>query len=314
MDAKPSIFRKEAIEHYQRATQQEGELLRLSPAWTQWGYGLLLAALAVGLVFGVAGTLFEYASGPAVVRVEGRTDLTVPVAGVVASVRVHPGQRVSAGQTLLSFAADEEQGTVDRLQREFELQLVRYLRNPSDTAARQALTTLRAERELALTRLAFRSIRAPFEGVVGDVRIQPGQFLAAGSRVLSLVATEAPVYLMAFLPGRYRPFLVPGMPLRAELDGFHYDYHQLTIESVGDQIIGPGELKRFLGPDLSDALEVEGPLILVRARMPAGSFHHGGRMFAYFDGMPARVEARVRSEVILLTLVPGLKGLFSDER
>ncbi|AKQ65939.1 hypothetical protein A176_002851 [Myxococcus hansupus] len=314
MEGKPSIFRKEAIDHYQRAVRVEGELLELSPEWTRWGYVMLVALVVLALFYSIVGTLFEYASGPALVRVEGRTDLTAPSAGVVSAVLVHPGQRVEEGQALVTFDANEERTALSRIQQEFDLQLVRYLRNPSDTAARQALTSLRAERESASARLELRSIRAPFTGVVGDVRIQPSQYLTPGALVMSMMADEAPAYLLAFLPGRYRPFLHPGMSLRAELDGFQYDYHELLIDSVGDQIIGPGEFKRFLGPDLSDTLELTGPIVLVRARLPSSSFVHGGRQFAYFDGMPARVEARVRSESILMTLIPGLRGLVLDER
>ncbi len=313
VEGKSSIFRKEAIEHYQRGPRLEGELLRLAPGWTRWAYWLLLSILVTGLLYSVLGTLYEYASGPALVRVEGRTDLTVPAAGVVSTVWVQPGQRVEAGQMLVSFLSEEEQNTQARIQREFDLQLVRYLRSPSDTAARQALTALRAERELAQARLEARTLRAPFAGVVGDLRIQPGQYLASGTRALSLMESEAPVFLLAFLPGHYRPFLRPGMPLRVELDGFRYDYRELTIESVGDQIIGPAELGRYLGPDLAGAVEVKGPIVLVRAHMPSSSFVNSGQVLGYFDGMPARAEARVRTEVILMALLPGLRGLFTDD-
>ncbi|MCY1077790.1 efflux RND transporter periplasmic adaptor subunit [Archangium lansingense] len=308
---KPSLFRKEALEHHQRGVQPpKGDVLRLSPAWTVWAYWLLVAVLAEAFVLGVVGTISEYASGPALVRLEGRTDLTVPMASMVAQVHVQPGQRVREGALLVSFQAEEERSALTRLQSEFESHLVRYLRDPSDVAARQALTSLRAERELARTRLEARSLRAPFAGLVGDVRIQPGQYLTPGTRALSLASEQTPVMLQAFLPGSYRPLLRPGMSLRVELNGFRYAWSELVIESVGDQVIGPGELKRYLGPELADAVEVQGPIVLVKARLPS-SFEENGRTLDYFDGMPARVEARVRTESILMTLIPGLKGLFS---
>jgi multidrug resistance efflux pump len=176
-----------------------------------------------------------------------------------------------------------------------------------------ALTALQAEQELAQARLAARSLRAPVAGVVGDLRIQPGQFLPAGSRVAALVGDDAPVYLLAFLPGYYRPYLRPGMSLRVELSGFRHDYREVPIESVGDEIIGPGELKRYLGPDLEGAIQVEGPIVLVRARLPSRTFMRHGRELGFFEGMPAHAEVAVRAEPIVLTLIPGLKALFPHD-
>lgn len=308
-----SPFRKEALEYSRTAGREQGDVLQLSPAWSRWTYHVLVWLLLSGFVYCLAGRVNTYASGPALIRVEGRTDLTLPIPSVVATVQVVPGQRVEVGQSLVTFRAEDEASTLERLERELELQLIRFMRDPSDGAARQALTSLSAERELAQARVEARTLRAPHAGLVGDVRIQPGQFLPAGTRALSLVAEDAPVTLLALLPGYARPFLRPGMPLRVELDGFRYEYRELTIEAVGDQVIGPAEVRRFLGPDLADAVSVEGPVVLVKANLPSHTFVNEGRVLSYFDGMPSRAEARVRSERILVVLLPALKGLFHHE-
>jgi membrane fusion protein (multidrug efflux system) len=310
---KPSLFRQAALDYFQQGPQREGHVLHISPVWARRAYQLLVVMIGVGVFFCGVGTFYEYASGPALVRMEGRTDLTVPINGIVAAVETLPGQRVEAGQVLVSFVADEERQALGRIRHEFELQLVRYMRDPSDTAAREALTSLRAERELAESRLKARTLTAPFSGVMGDVRIQPGQYLQAGTRALSLFREDARVFLLAFLPGYSRPFLRPGMSLRVELEGFRYDYQELTVESVGEQIIGPTELRRFLGAELADAVRVEGPIVLVRAKVSGQGFQSQGRAFSYFDGMPARAEARLKAESILLVLFPELKGLLPHE-
>ncbi|AEI66308.1 hypothetical protein [Corallococcus macrosporus] len=49
-DGRPSIFRKEALAHYQRVVQDEGDLLRISGRWTRWTFVLLgVFALALTL-------------------------------------------------------------------------------------------------------------------------------------------------------------------------------------------------------------------------------------------------------------------------
>ena len=93
---------------------------------------MLIALLVCAGLYSLLGTIPEYASGPAVVKVEGRSDLTPQQPGIVASVNVKPGQRVEAGQPLVSFLSQEETATLERIQREFELQLVRVLQDPSD--------------------------------------------------------------------------------------------------------------------------------------------------------------------------------------
>lgn len=301
------IFREEALRHHEGA-QQDGDVLRISPSWTRWTYWTLLGLLLAALLYSLLGTLPEYATGPALVKVDGQSQLTVDTPGIVSSVEVRPGQRVEPGQALVRFRSEQEAVSLERIQREFELQLIRVLREPSDESARQALTSLRAEREQAEAREQARTLRAPQAGVVSDLRIRRGQYVAPGESVVSIVGDDVSVSLVALLPGGYRPTLEPGRPLRVELDGFTHEYHTFTIESVGDQIVGPGEIRRFLGPEISDALQLNGPLVVVRARIPASTFSSNGKTFNYFDGMLARADARVRKERILVALVPGLKG------
>ncbi len=306
------IFREEALRHHE-GTHQEGDVLRISPEWTRWTYWTLLGLLLAALVYSLLGTLPEYATGPAVVKVDGQSHLTVDQPGIVSSVEVRPGQRVEKGQALISFRSAEETASLDRIQREFELQLIRVLRDPSDESARQTLTSLRAEREQAVVRQQARTLRAPQAGVVSDLRIRPGQYVTPGEGVVSVLGDNVTVSMVALLPGGYRPTLEPGRPLRVELDGFPHEYQTFTIESVGDQIVGPGEVRRFLGPEIADALQLNGPMVLVRARLPSPTFTSKGRTFNFFDGMLARADARVRKESILVALVPGLKGALGHE-
>ena len=284
--------------------------MRLSPRWARWSYWLLLFALVAAGVFSAVGRVHEYASGPAVIRVEGRLDLTARFDGTVAAVSVQPGQRVIEGQPLVQFFMEQERAERERLQKEFELQLLKLLRDPSDESARQSMSSLRAERELATARLEQRLVRAPRAGIVSDVRIRPGEHLGVGDMILTIVGEDARLSIVAMLPGRYRPRLRPGLPLRFELVGYRYEYRQLYIESVGDEIIGPTEAKRYLGADVADSVTIDGPVVLVRARLPSTRFISDGESYLYFDGLHAYAQARVRSEPIVLTLLPALKVLF----
>jgi len=306
------LFRREALAASKSEQQGEGDPLRISPDWIRWTYRLLLGLVAVGVLYGTLGTVREYASGPAMIRIGGRTELRANAAGAVTSIEVKPGDRVAAQQLLIRFYGADEMAELDRINTEFEQQLINHLRNLADRGAEGALITLRGQRRLAQAHLEERSLRAPHAGVVTDLRVRPGQHLAPGQSLLAVVGEAKRPSAVVLLPGRYRPQLRPGMAMRMELEGYGYAYQHLTVDSVGDQIVGPDEAKRYLGEEVADAVHFEGPVVLVSARLPARTFRAGGRTFEYHGGMWGSAEVEVRSERILFTLLPSLKALFRE--
>ena len=302
------LFRQEAVRYI--AGRDEGDVLRLTDGFTRWTYWLLVAVFVTFVAYCALGTIYEYASGPAVVWMSGRVYITATVTGTVNTIDVRPGQRVEAGELLARFYAAPETAELERLQREFDLQLAKSLRDPADQAARQTLTALRTQKDLAAARLEQLSVRAPEAGVIGDVRIRAGQHLAAGDIVFTLVGDQRRCSILAMLPAHYRPQLHPGASMRFEVTGYRYAYQEMTITSVGTQIIGPSEVKRYLGQEIDDTLTLEGPVVLVEATPPSLSFQVDGRSFDFYHGMNGTAEARVRSESILVALIPGLRVVF----
>ena len=307
MAEQPKLFRSEAIQH-QVAQNARAEVLHVDPRATAWGFRLCLAGLLVILAFLVFGRMNEYASGPAVVRLEGRSTLTSHEAAFVSKVYVMPGAKVREGDLLVQFYSSSEAAELRGASREFDDQLRKLLQHPQDAQAREALVSLRTRRDLAQQRLDERTLRAPFAGVVGDVRVRAGQAVDAGATVLELVAAGSSASLTALLPGRYRPFLAPGKHLRFQLDGFHKRAHELVITQVGDQIVGPSEAARYLGRDLADSLHVDGPVVLVQAQLPAATFEADDDVTLPFaHGMQGRAESAVRNEPLAYVFVPALK-------
>jgi multidrug resistance efflux pump len=309
MTVRSGLFREEA-EKAHEAANEKGAPLALSPRWLSHTYWFIVAAAVVGLAFSFVAKVGEYAEGPAVVRALGRLDLATPTGGIVIAVDVESGARVEAGQTLVRFHTEAERQELEHLDREFELKLVRILLYPHDDSARQSLASLRASRELAAAKLKQRQVVAPQAGVVRNLRIRPGQMLAAGDLVLTLVdETEASFSIVALVPGQFRPMLKVGMPVRFELEGYPQIASQLVVESVGDEAIGPTEARRYLGQELGDALPVQGSLVLVRARLPEATFRWKGETFRYYDGIPGKVDVRVRSLRLAAMLFPAFEEL-----
>lgn len=304
------LFRREAVD-YQRQGGARGDVLRLTPRSliaTQW---LLALALVVGLYYAFAGQIDEHAAGPAVVFVDGLNELTAPRAGVVASVEVAPGEQVEQGQALVRMVSSTETAELETVERELADQLAKLLADPSDAVARESMVSLRSRRELARLSLERQVMRAPLSGTVGDVRVRPGQLVEPGMPVVSVHSEHAGARLMAMLPGRYRPLLHPGGRLRFVADGFPREVHGLAIERVGDQIIGPVDAARYLGLDATAATQLDGPVVLVQARLPALSFSSEGGTYRFHHGMRGHAESAVRHESIAFTFVPGLKQVFA---
>ncbi len=279
----------------------------------QHTYRLLLAVLVATLLFSVLGTVREYASGPAVVRLGGRTDLRATDSGTVSEVLAARGEKIAAGQVLIRLHGAQEAAGLSRIEQEIELQLVNRLRDPSDTAAERSLLSLRAERELARSRVSERELRAPAAGVVEDVRAHPGQPVAPGQVLVTLAGPGGERTVIALLPGEYRPQLKRGMDLRMELQGYRYAYQSLTLAEVGEEVVGPAEARRYLGEEIADAATLDGPVVLVTARLPSLTFEAEGKTRRYHDGMWGKAEVRVRSERILIALIPALRALFEEQ-
>ena len=303
------IFRKEALAELVQPAE-ESHLLDLTPGWIRWTYWLVVMICSAGLCYAFLSRVDDYAAGTAILHQEGRADITARSAGIVEQIKVRPGQRVRAGQELMRLHAEAESADLLRIENEFELQLIRTLRDQSDGAARAALTSLRAQKELAEAHLAERVLRAPSDGVVSDVRLRPGQRVELGEVTLSLMNPDGKFRVIAVVPGEYRPLLRRGMRMRLALRGFPYFYHDVHIDAVGDEVVGPNEVRRALGPAVADTFTPEGAFVLVEGHLAAREFVVDGRRMAYFDGMQGTTEVAVRSQRIIVAVIPALEAVF----
>lgn len=287
-----------------------GALLRYDRAWTQWAYVAAVLIALCAFAFCCTFNVYEYAGGPAVVRVDGKRTITTPAAGVVENFAVRPGQFVKQNELLVRLHDADEVAELNRVKAEYEQQLIRLMLNPAETSAKTQLAALAARRDQAAARLNERRVRAPIAGTVSDIRIRPGQKVDAGEVLLGVSPPDANVSIVAVLPGDYRPMLSASQPLRFSLDGYAYEYHDLSVESVGDGVVGPSEVKRFLGQEIFDSVRMTtGAKVLLTARLSSKTFSSEGQTYAFYDGLTGTAEVRVRDEPIIVTLLPFLKAL-----
>jgi multidrug resistance efflux pump len=237
-------------------------------------------------------------------QVRGLEEVTVTSQGRVSQVLVTRGQYVHAGQPLVELHSTLEEVEHSRASQEFRTQLAAGLLDPLNSSTRQALSGLRTQVEMSEARLSERVLRAPTDGRVFDVRVRPNQYLAPGQVVASIMTEGAEVYALAMVPGQYRPMVKPGQEMRLEVSGFPFVYSYLEVTSVSDELVGPTELRRVLGPELGDAVPLQGPHVVIEAKVPNPTFVADGRTYSYYTGMPGTAWVQVRARNGWLVMLP----------
>ncbi|MEC9363762.1 MAG: efflux RND transporter periplasmic adaptor subunit [Pseudomonadota bacterium] len=160
------------------------------------------------------------------VTAERDADLSPRVSGLVQRVRVDAGDRVSKGDTLIEFddrlaalalrradaALAEGRALLDesrrlreegeRLSADGSIPRSQFLTREAEYAAAQAaLARLQAERDEQAELLARHRVVAPFDGVVTRRFSDEGEWVATGTPVLQLVATD-PLRIDVRMPQR----------------------------------------------------------------------------------------------------------------
>lgn len=143
-------------------------------------------------------------------RAENGAELSLQQAGIVGQIDFRSGGDVQAGQVLLRLQAENDIAKLQSLQATAQLAKVNYnrdLRQFHVQAVAQAtidsdLATLKADEANVAQQQALvdqKILRAPFAGHLGIRQVDLGQYLAAGTQVVTLQALD-PLFVDFYLP------------------------------------------------------------------------------------------------------------------
>ncbi len=187
-------------------------------------------------------------SGEAVgtfVAVNG-TDVTAEAGGVIREILFQPGQRVKAGTVLVRLNTANEEATLRALEASAKLAVQQRDRwrelgaqklvsqAEVEERATQAATTL-AQVEAQRAVIALKTVRAPFDGVLGIRKINLGQYVAPGDPLVNLQALD-PILLDFTLPQQRLSQIAEGTVVRASLDDVPGKTFDGTIVAVEPQV------------------------------------------------------------------------------
>jgi membrane fusion protein (multidrug efflux system) len=157
-------------------------------------------------------------------------NLSNEVAGLVRSVRFKSGQDVPAGALLVQLNADSDVAQLHALQAAADQAAIALKRDRAQLAAKAVsqaqvdadTNNLKAARAQVAQQSAMvdkKAIRAPFAGRLGITTLQPGQYVNAGSNLVTLQTLD-PIYVDFTLPQQQLGQLTAGQTVVLSVDAF----------------------------------------------------------------------------------------------
>jgi membrane fusion protein (multidrug efflux system) len=163
-------------------------------------------------------------------RAVSGADLSLELPGVVDLIDFKSGDDVKAGQLLLRLRVDDDVAKLDSLKAVAELAKITLERDQkqlsvkaisqaivdNDTAAYKNDVAQVAQQQALLDK---KSLKAPFAGHLGIRQVDLGQYLSAGTPIVTLQALD-PIYVDFFLPQQALSQLKVGQVATVKVDAY----------------------------------------------------------------------------------------------
>src|SRR5699024_3500633 len=169
-------------------------------------------------------------------------DVTTQVGGEVKAIDFQSGDTVRKGDVLVvleSAAAKAQLKALEATARLAKAQFDRYQRLYNKGSISQSeLDSRRAERDQAVAQaqaqqaqISYKTVRAPFDGVLGIRKVDLGEYLKPGTPVVSL-AQLAPIYVNFSLPQQNFSQIQNGLAVHATLDAYEGETFTGTVTAI----------------------------------------------------------------------------------
>ena len=173
-------------------------------------------------------------------------DLSLEVSGVVDTITFNSGDDVAEGAVLLKLRDKDDAAKLQSLQAMAELSeitLERDLKQSKVQAVSKAtvdtdranLKNVKAQVAEQLAVVEKKALRAPFAGHLGIRLVDLGQYLSAGTVVVTLQALD-PVYFDFFLPQQAIDRIQLGQPITARVDTYANQAFVGEISAINPKI------------------------------------------------------------------------------
>jgi membrane fusion protein, multidrug efflux system len=173
-------------------------------------------------------------------------DLSLQIAGIVDEMHIESGSEVPAGAVLLKLRPYDDTAKLEQLQAASVLAEQTYKRDQEQFAAQaisQAVldtdvSTLKSAKAQVLAQQALidqKTMRAPFAGTLGIRQVDVGQYLTAGTAVVTLQALD-PILIDFYVPQQVLADLKTGQAVGATVDTYPGTHFTGSIESINSKV------------------------------------------------------------------------------
>ncbi|BCP53661.1 MexH family multidrug efflux RND transporter periplasmic adaptor subunit [Kaistia sp. 32K] len=180
------------------------------------------------------------------VRAVNGANLSAEVPGIVAALHFESGADVKAGDPLLQLEASEDIAHLNALKATADLQRTVYERDnrllktqaipqqqvDTDKANMLSAQSL-ADQQQAL--VDYKSVKAPFAGRLGVRQVDLGQYLPAGTPIVTLQQLD-PIYVDFYVPQQALASIRKGQPVTAKVDTFPDRIFDGEVSSINAQV------------------------------------------------------------------------------
>ena len=163
-------------------------------------------------------------------RAVNGANLSSQISGIVSAIHFESGADVKQGSPLVDLIAEDDIAHLEALKATTELARLTYERDQrlvrtkaisEQTVDSDKWTLKNDEAQVAQQQalVDYKSIKAPFSGRLGIRQVDLGQFLAAGTTVVTLQQLE-PIYVDFFLPEQALAQIKVGQHVAAKIDAY----------------------------------------------------------------------------------------------
>ena len=179
-------------------------------------------------------------------RASNGADLAAEIAGVVDRIDFKSGQTVAAGVDLLRLRPNDDDAKLAQLQASAELAAITLRRDQRQLAAHgvaQAtvdsdaanLKVARGQVAAQQALMAEKLVRAPFAGRLGLRQVDLGQYIAAGTTIVTLQQLD-PMYVDFYLPQQALGLVEVGQKVEITADAYPQRTFEGTISSLNAKV------------------------------------------------------------------------------
>lgn len=173
-------------------------------------------------------------------------DVTPEVSGLIKTINHDSGKDVKAGDVLVEMNADVEIAHLHSLEEDANLALITYKRDQKQYAihgvSKATVETDEANLKSKAAQVAEqaavvakKTIRAPFEGRLGIINVNLGQFLNPGDNIVTLQSLD-PIYVDFSLPQQAVPEIKVDQPVTFTTDTYPSEKFTGKITSINSKV------------------------------------------------------------------------------